>query len=449
MKFMFKGILSLGLLMATQVASANVVGSAYQIFNPTYNGSGFVTVESSQTLKSGQFSLGIMFDYGSNSLPYITTESVDGSLTEDRKDSLTTGTFTLGLGITEGWDVGITVPVAFNQVVENGRIVENDLSDNNVTEIRFATKVRLVGNDKSAVALIGRLNLDRIDDNVFTGKDPDIGYSFELAWSSQLSDKVDVAFNAGYKWNGTGDDIAGQQYQIQDDMILTSAAVGFAANDEWKLSAELYRGQASNDVAHPTDRKQDPFEGLVGLRWSPSRLMAWQVGYAREIQHSLGSADWRAFAGVNLTFGGTPPPMEVIIPKPMPLPMPEPTPVAAPLPEPEQKITIKNITFASGSAVLSNDKGTSDALNDLVKTLKEGFTALEVAGHSDSLGSDETNLKISQKRAEAIKDRLVKLGGFNASSITAKGYGESQPIDSNTTAEGRANNRRVEFSITK
>ena len=84
-------------------------------------------------------------------------------------------------------------------------------------------------------------------------------------------------------------------------------------------------------------------------------------------------------------------------------------------------------------------------LNQLVKFLKENATVkLEIDGHTDSDGDKAANIKLSQDRAEAVKNQLIALG-VDASRLTSKGFGESKPVDNNTTPEGMADNRRVEF----
>ncbi len=74
---------------------------------------------------------------------------------------------------------------------------------------------------------------------------------------------------------------------------------------------------------------------------------------------------------------------------------------------------------------------------------------IEIQGHTDSIGSEKYNMALSKRRANAVKNYLVKKGGVAADRLTVVGYGESMPIASNKTKEGRAKNRRVELKITR
>jgi OOP family OmpA-OmpF porin len=85
-------------------------------------------------------------------------------------------------------------------------------------------------------------------------------------------------------------------------------------------------------------------------------------------------------------------------------------------------------------------------LDGAVETLKRyPELAIEVAGHTDSVGSDAYNKSLSQRRAETVRQYLAAKGASNA--LTARGYGERQPIAKNTTEEGRLENRRVTLRI--
>ena len=101
------------------------------------------------------------------------------------------------------------------------------------------------------------------------------------------------------------------------------------------------------------------------------------------------------------------------------------------------------ITFDTGKAAL---KPEADVEIGRIKQLMDQDASLkfEVQGHCDNTGSDAVNDPLSQKRAEAIVARLVQLG-ISADRLTAVGKGSHEPIADNSTEEGRAKNRRVEF----
>lgn len=88
-------------------------------------------------------------------------------------------------------------------------------------------------------------------------------------------------------------------------------------------------------------------------------------------------------------------------------------------------------------------------LNNAATVLKRnpGLT-IEVQGHTDNVGSDKYNLGLSDRRANAVKNYLSKKAGSSAS-LSSKGYGESKPVATNDTAEGRAQNRRVQLKVVK
>ena len=109
----------------------------------------------------------------------------------------------------------------------------------------------------------------------------------------------------------------------------------------------------------------------------------------------------------------------------------------------EQEYKLENVNFAFDSAKLTPS---SDAmLNEAVKILKRhSDLKVEIAGFTDSIGNDEYNMGLSQRRAQAVADYLIAHGA-NASNITVRGYGETDPVASNDTEAGRALNRRVEL----
>ena len=114
--------------------------------------------------------------------------------------------------------------------------------------------------------------------------------------------------------------------------------------------------------------------------------------------------------------------------------------------DPPQVYTLKNVLFETGKSVLRPESNV--ALNDLVAILKlKPKMIIEISGHTDNVGSAASNLKLSLDRAKAVKDYLI-LHGIAANRLTAQGYGDIQPVDTNDTDEGRQQNRRTEFKIT-
>jgi outer membrane protein OmpA-like peptidoglycan-associated protein len=104
-----------------------------------------------------------------------------------------------------------------------------------------------------------------------------------------------------------------------------------------------------------------------------------------------------------------------------------------------------NVTFAHDSASLNAEFHT--VLNKVAETLREyDKTVIEVAGHTDSTGSDQYNQQLSERRANSVAQYL-SAQGVPASRMVTVGAGEVHPVASNDTPEGRAQNRRVEITI--
>ncbi len=115
--------------------------------------------------------------------------------------------------------------------------------------------------------------------------------------------------------------------------------------------------------------------------------------------------------------------------------------------EPPKEFVMDNVYFDSGKATLK--LGSSKALNNLVEVLKAKSTmTVEIQGHTDDVGKEEDNLKLSQGRADAVKNYLISKG-IAKDRIIAKGYGWTQPIADNGTEAGKAKNRRTSLKVIK
>lgn len=138
------------------------------------------------------------------------------------------------------------------------------------------------------------------------------------------------------------------------------------------------------------------------------------------------------------TADGCPAPEPVA--EPAPAPPPAPAPAVAPAP---RKLVLEGVNFDHDKASLRQDA--YPVLDQAAADLKEwGDVKVEVNGYTDSRGKDQYNLKLSQRRAEAVRNYLIGKG-IAPERLIAKGFGEARPVADNKTDEGRFKNRRVEL----
>jgi outer membrane protein OmpA-like peptidoglycan-associated protein len=119
------------------------------------------------------------------------------------------------------------------------------------------------------------------------------------------------------------------------------------------------------------------------------------------------------------------------------------------LPQIEIGVTVrlKNIYFDFDKTTLKKESFVE--LNKVVEFFNQNSTLeVEIAGHTDDKGSEDYNANLSQGRSQAVVDYIISKG-IDSYRLTAHGYGESKPIDTNDSEDGRANNRRVEFTVVK
>ncbi len=141
------------------------------------------------------------------------------------------------------------------------------------------------------------------------------------------------------------------------------------------------------------------------------------------------------------------PPPPAPKPEPAPPPAPKPAPPAPPPPAPKviDRLTLQVLFDVDKSTI--TEAGQRELQKAVVFVKKYPGAKIEVDGHTDSTGTDAYNQKLSERRAAAVKDYLIKEAGVDSSKITAIGYGKTKPVADNKTAAGRAKNRRVEILI--
>lgn len=130
-----------------------------------------------------------------------------------------------------------------------------------------------------------------------------------------------------------------------------------------------------------------------------------------------------------------------------PAPAPEPEKPAPPAPAEKPNLNFRNVQFEFDSGVLKT--ASFEILDQVAREMKKDASIKFILnGHSSIEGSAEHNMSLSVDRANSVKSYLVN-AGISGANLTIKGYGATQPKASNSTEEGRALNRRVEFEVVK
>jgi outer membrane protein OmpA-like peptidoglycan-associated protein len=142
-----------------------------------------------------------------------------------------------------------------------------------------------------------------------------------------------------------------------------------------------------------------------------------------------------------------PPPPPPAKPKPAPPPPPPPPPPAKPKPAPkvERTIILDDVLFDFDRSNVKPEA--ASILDRLVAFMNENKDKkVSLSGHTDNVGTEAYNQKLSERRVSSVQDYVVKKG-VEASRVSGQGFGESKPIADNKTREGRAKNRRVEIKV--
>lgn len=427
---------------------ANVVGPDAQNFNPTTNGLDFVTVQSSETLKPGIFNFGLFLNYAVNSLPYFNQTTTRLRF----NDSLLGLDLNMGVGLMKGWDVGISLPHILTQSVEDQTGARGQFAEVGGTEVRFNTKVRLLGDDSGGLAFVLSSNVNRIENNPYAGAGAGPTLNVEAVADTTIN-RVALGVNAGYRMRSPGTKIPGSVANpLKNQLIASGAASYYVPSWDTKFIGEIYGSLPAESSSNDDDnRSLSSAEMLAGLKHDVNTNLALHAGGGMELAQGLASPDWRVYAGLNYTFGPvfkSPGPTVVREKKALPEPddellqqlTDEQTPTG-----PLERFRTQAILFKFDSDEMVGNF--APVLEELAQQLRGGFKELIVEGHTDSIGSESYNQRLSLKRAEAIRRYLVTKYQFDSKKISPIGYGETRPIADNGNYQGRRLNRRVDFKV--
>ncbi len=424
------------------------------IFNPATDGGKYVTIHESSTLPQWRFNAGVWVDYGWRPMQ-LNTNLGRRAVVDDLLLTHVQG----AIGFTNWFEAGIDLPiVVYERWADPDTVTANLGTYAGLGDMRLEAKFRLLDIERYhvGVAVVPFGTFPTVTSKLQSKPDNTLASGWQngkfasneqysggakVVVEGEISNRVWLALNAGYQF------LRYRQYYTQnadawiDDVLLLGGAAHVRITDSWHAIGELYAETVAKPFSNAfQSQRQTPVEADLAVRFQPQnppdiRGLTFTLGAGRGlISKGVGAPDLRVFANIGFR-------------KPRIVELPPPPPPAEVEAIVTEKIIItQKIHFEFNK---SNIRPISfPILDDVAELLSKNpsIKKIEIGGHCDAIGGDEYNLRLSQKRAEAVVNYLVGKG-IDRSRLIAKGYGESMPIADNNTTEGRAKNRRVEFTV--
>lgn len=436
MKHIMRVIAVLGLIMSSGMAH-----SAYESrfdainFDPAVDGGGYITVYGSQNLKAWQGVAGFYFDYANRPLEFRATGGATG------RQSILDSTFIMNLygalGFTDWFTAGLNIPiVAYNQFFTDDVFANSD-NGGGMGDVSLLTKFRAIDIEKHRVGLsfLAGMTLPTGDIVRYNGSGHITG-QMKVIFDARLHDRVEASLNVG----GVMRDDVTRNYNFAggatstvrvDDLFTYGLGVNVKFAKNFQGIVETQGSTVMRNFFSNSNTTSLEAGGGVRYFFGDSGFAVDAGGTAGLIE-GIGTPKFRAYVGLRWK-----------------------SPVSQPCPAceaPDPRIQGDRIVLW-GKIFYDTNKATIKpisfpVLDDVVDVLNKHpeITLVEVQGHTDFRGSDPFNMKLSDARAHSAMQYLISKG-ISSTRLTAKGYGESQPIASNDTVEGMSQNRRTEFVI--
>ncbi len=402
-----------------------------QAFAPAVDPAGYFSIYSSATAPAGRYHVAAWYDYAHEVSEIAEQEVVGDVHTLDVVASYS---------LLDWLAIGIDLPVS--KVASDLPQVEEGFG---IDDIRLVGRAgfRVDPSGRFGLALVPFVDLPTGNDERLTSTE-DTTFGFIGVFDFTL-DRLRTSLNLGYKVNPGS--------ESDPDEILFGLGLGYTVfqrpsepgqplqlfrPDRVEIVGEVFGSTSRSD---PFDRQfVTPLEGLVGARLSCERGFFFQAGVGKSATESVNGASLRVVSTIGYALPTPPAAPSAAAPPPPPSP-------AQVVMTDEQIVPLERIHFETAKATI---RPRSYAMLDQVVRVMRDRPAIRVRieGHTDSVGGESANETLSQRRAESVRVYLVD-HGVAPERLDAIGYGETRPMASNATREGRAQNRRTEFHIVR
>ncbi len=296
----------------------------------------------------------------------------------------------------------------------------------------------------------GAVEVEAFGKHYFTDSSRDIknGELYGAGVSYFLTDDVSLGLSYGEYHDITSEDRVqdGSHKKIKGSLTSLDAAYHFG-NPGVGLRPYVSAGVAHQSIgqADRGGRDRSTFANVgTGLKYYFTENFFAKASVDGMYNIDADEAEWMAGVGVGLNFGGGA--RQVAAVEPTPEPAPAPIVDTEPEPAPEVVRVELDVKFDFDKSRV-REESYSDIKNlaDFMQQYPQTTTVVE--GHTDSVGTDQYNQRLSERRAEAVRNVLVNEYGVQGNRVNSVGYGESRPVADNSTEEGRQINRRVEAEV--
>lgn len=296
----------------------------------------------------------------------------------------------------------------------------------------------------------GAVEVEAFGKHYFTDSSRDIknGELYGAGVSYFLTDDVSLGLSYGEYHDITSEDRVqdGSHKKIKGSLTSLDAAYHFG-NPGVGLRPYVSAGVAHQSIgqADRGGRDRSTFANVgTGVKYYFTENFFAKASVDGMYNIDADEAEWMAGVGVGLNFGGGA--RQVAAVEPTPEPAPAPIVDNEPEPAPEVVRVELDVKFDFDKSRV-REESYSDIKNlaDFMQQYPQTTTTVE--GHTDSVGTDQYNQRLSERRAEAVRNVLVNEYGVQGNRVNSVGYGESRPVADNSTEEGRQINRRVEAEV--